>query len=95
MFSVISDAMPGGLEQEELSKKVKEAAMSRLYDVKRDSKDRKIIHEYGVKWFVTASRESPPIQRSLRCYKAANDPAYGADDAVDGERSGEGSGNPG
>ena len=31
----------------------------------------------------------------LRCYKAANDPAYGADDAVDGERSGEGSGNPG
>ena len=57
MFSVISDAMPGGLEQEELSKKVKEAAMSRLYDVKRDSKDRKIIHEYGVKWFVTASRE--------------------------------------
>ena len=32
---------------------------------------------------------------SLRSREATNDPAYGADDAIDGERSGEGSGNPG
>ena len=57
VFGLIADAMPGGLEQGELADKAKELGIGkqRLYEVKRDLKKENRIHEYGGKWFVTAS----------------------------------------
>ena len=58
MLGILADAMPAGLEQEEWHAKAKEAGITtrqRLYEVKRDLKERKLVHEYGGKWFVTGS----------------------------------------
>lgn len=56
MFGILADAMPTGLEQNEWHKQAKEAGITtrqRLYEAKRDLKERKLIHEYGGRWFVT------------------------------------------
>ena len=58
MFAILADAMPTGLDQDEWHEKAREAGIKtrqRLFEVKRDLKARQLVHEYGGKWFVTAS----------------------------------------
>ncbi len=57
MFGILADAMPTGLLQDEWHNKAKETgiARQRMWEVKRDLKARKLIHEYSGRWFVTAS----------------------------------------
>jgi hypothetical protein len=59
MFGILAEAMPAGLEQDEWHKRAGEAGIKtrqRVYDVKRDLKERKLIHECGGRWFVTGSQ---------------------------------------
>ena len=58
MFGILADAMPMGLDQDEWHEKAREAGITtrqRLFEVKRDLKARQLVHEYGGRWFVTAS----------------------------------------
>ena len=58
MLGILQDAMPAGLDQDEWHGKAREAGITtrqRLFEVKRDLKARQLVHEYGGRWFVTAS----------------------------------------
>ena len=50
------------------------------------ARSRRIAFPYPTVQLISLVRESRPPMH-LRSCKAANDPAYGADDAVDGQRS--------
>ena len=56
MFGLLQEAMPNGLTQEEWHEKAREHGVKtkqQHYHVKKDLKDRKLVHEYGGRWYVT------------------------------------------
>jgi hypothetical protein len=58
MLSLLAEAGPGGLELEKWNQKAKDQGIgvnrhATLYDIRKALKERKLIHEYAGRWYVT------------------------------------------